>query len=68
MDKTKNYYSSRSLKNRRRKLYIKPSFKQEVKTLAEEIRKSYLQYRSNTTTYDEYKVNGDRISENSQAK
>ncbi|XP_045462690.1 craniofacial development protein 2-like [Harmonia axyridis] len=42
----------------------KPWFKQEVKMLAEEKRKSYLQYRSNTVTYDEYKSVRNRVNEN----
>lgn len=44
----------------------KPWFKQEVKTLAEEKRKSYLLYRSRAITYDEYKVVRNRINENIQ--
>ena len=40
----------------------KPWFCEEVKDLAEEKRKSYLQYRSKSITYDAYKVVRNRIN------
>lgn len=45
----------------------KPWFTEEIKTLATEKRKSYLQYRSRIITYDEYRIMRNRVNGEIQA-
>ncbi|KAH1024898.1 hypothetical protein HUJ05_009734 [Dendroctonus ponderosae] len=52
----------RRTKTRTGKRNTKPWFKQEVKNLAAEKRKAYLQYRSNTITYEVYKAVRNRVN------
>jgi len=49
--------------NKSNKQKTKPWFKEEIKVLSAEKRKSYIQYRSGTTDYDSYKITRNRVNE-----
>lgn len=49
--------------NKSSKRRTKPWFKEEIKALSAEKRKSYIQYRSGTIVYDSYKITRDRVNE-----
>ena len=51
----------------RRNSNIKPWFTQEIKSLAKKKRESYLQFRSKTITYNEYKLTRNRVNSEIQA-